>query len=235
MYKERSILAVIPARGGSKRLPGKNIKDLAGKPLIAWTIEAAKESEVFDKIMVSTDDSQIAKISNEYSAEVPFLRKESLASDTATSIDVVLDVFEFYKSRGEFYDIIVLLQPTSPLRDATNIREAVDQFLIKSASSIISVCEVDHPVQWSNELSNDLSMDNFIRDEYKNKRSQDFPKSYRINGAIYIWDSNKLLEKKTGIIENSYAYIMDRQKSIDIDEEIDFIFSSILKTKSILK
>lgn len=233
MYNNKKILAIIPARGGSKRLPGKNIKELAGKPLIAWTIEAALQSEIFDTIMVSTDDSEIARLSKLYGADVPFIRDSELSTDTSSSIDVVLDTLRFYENKNENFNIVILLQPTSPLRESNDIIGALQLFEDNKAESVISVCEVDHPVQWCNELSNSLSMDSFFKEEYKNKRSQDFSKSYRLNGAIYIWDKEHFISEKNVIIPKSFAYVMDKNSSVDIDEEIDFIIAeALLKSKS---
>lgn len=226
MYNSK-ILAVIPARAGSKRLPNKNILPLVDKPLIAWTIESAIESKIFDEIMVSTDGSEIADIAKKFGATVPFVRSESLASDIATSVDVVLDVLQKYSYLGKDFDVVVLLQPTSPLRSSQDILAAIDLFYEKSASSLLSVCEVDHPSQWCNKLDPSLSMDNFMRNDQAS-RSQDFEKEYRINGAVYVIDIKKFLIEKKFIMKPSFAYVMPRSRSIDIDEEVDFKIASVL-------
>lgn len=228
MYRDKKILAIIPARGGSKRLPGKNIKELAGKPLIAWAIDSALESKLFDEIMVNTDDSEIADIAKKYGASIPFLRDNSLATDTSSSLDVVVKTIEYYKEQNKHYDIVVLLQPTSPLRDSSDIKNAVDLFIQKEAASVLTVCEVDHPIQWSNTLDGTFSMDTFIKDEYKDTRSQDLEVNYRLNGAVYVWDTNKFQQHKGSILKPSFASVMDRTHSIDIDEKIDFIVAEAL-------
>lgn len=228
MYKDKKILAIIPARGGSKRLPRKNILPLAGKPLIAWTIEAAKESAVFSEIMVNTDDQEIAGVANEHGANIPFFRSLELGSDTASSLDVVMDTLNWYKENGTVFDIVILLQPTSPLRNANDIIQAVDLFLEKDASSVLSVCEVDHPVQWANTLDDSLSMDNFIRDEAKGKRSQDLDVNFRLNGAIYVWNVEELLLKNENILKPAFAYVMPRNRSVDIDDDIDLKFAELI-------
>ena len=162
MIGQQRLLAIIPARGGSKRLPRKNILDLAGKPLIAWTIEAALNSKYIDRIVVSTDDQEIANISIKYGAEVPFLRPKSLATDDASSIDTVINVLGEVEIINQHYEYIVLLQPTSPLRTEIDIDKAIELLEKKSADSVISVCEVDHPSHWINTLPDDGNMQLFF-------------------------------------------------------------------------
>ncbi len=218
MYKNKTFLAIIPARGGSKRLPRKNILDLAGKPLIAWSIESGLKSKYIDKVVVSSDDVEILTVSKRYNAET-IVRPDKLASDTATTFDAIKHTVE----NVEQYDYIVLLQATSPLRDAKHIDEAIELLESKNADAIVSVCEMDHSPLWSNTLDESLSMQGFLKDEVLNKRSQDLEKYFRLNGSIYICKTEKLLEEKSFFIkENIYGYKMDRKNSIDIDEEIDF-------------
>ena len=169
--EDLKIVALIPARSGSKRLPGKNIKDFCGKPLIAWTIEAALKSKYIDSVVVSTDCSKIAEISKQYGAEVPFLRPESLSDDKTTTVDVVKNFLDFSESKT--YTHLILLQPTSPLRETADIDNSVELMIKNDANAIYSVCEVDHPPEWSNSLPDDQSFDNFLRPEVLNKRSQD--------------------------------------------------------------
>jgi CMP-N-acetylneuraminic acid synthetase len=228
MYKGRKIIAIIPARGGSKRLPRKNVLPLAGKPLIGWAIEAASESGVFTEIMVNTDDAEIADISKKYTVTVPFMRSSELGSDTASTLDVIIDTLKKYRELGKEFDIVVLLQPTSPLRTGADIRRAVDMFIDKNANSVLSVCEVDHPVQWAGTLDESCTMDTFIKPEFKGKRSQELPTHYRLNGAVYVWNSTMLVEFAESIIAPSFACIMPRDRSIDIDEKIDFAIAEAL-------
>jgi CMP-N-acetylneuraminic acid synthetase len=224
MYKNKSFLAIIPARGGSKRLPRKNILNLAGKPLIAWSIEAGLNSGYIDKVIVTSDDDEILEISRKFGADI-IKRPDELASDTATTFDAIKHTVENLKK----YDYIVLLQPTSPLRNEKHIDEAIELLELKNADAVVSVCEMDHSPLWSNILPEDLSMKNFLREEVLNKRSQDLEKYYRINGAIYICKTEKLLENKGFFLkENIFTYIMDRNSSIDIDEEIDFKIAEVL-------
>ncbi|AJI46690.1 acylneuraminate cytidylyltransferase family protein [Francisella philomiragia] len=224
MISNPTFLAIIPARGGSKRLPRKNILPLMDKPLIAWTIEAAKKSKYINKIVVTSDDDEILNISKANGAEI-IKRPDELATDTATSFDAIAHSIKSL----EKYDYVVLLQPTSPLRDQEDIDDAIELLLDKSANAIISVCEVDHSPEWCNTLPENTDMSNFLPKSISNKRSQDLSTYYRINGAIYICDSNMLLDNKGFFLsENIYAYIMPRKKSIDIDEQIDFEFAKVL-------
>lgn len=223
-------IAIIPARGGSKRLPGKNIKYLAGKPMIAWTIEAALESNDFDHVFVSTDCAEIAEVSKEFGAAVPFLRPKELANDTATTNDVVSHLVEWFeKEYNQLASIIAILQPTSPLRDASNIIEAVNLMQEKSAKAVISVCELEHPIQFCNQLDIDGNMDGFIKQEDM-QRTQDFEPYYRLNGAIYCFERNYVGRLEQLYSEGTYAYVMKSRSSIDIDTYEDFQLAEFYKT-----
>jgi pseudaminic acid cytidylyltransferase len=222
MINNKKVLAIIPARGGSKRLPRKNILPLAGKPLIAWTIEAALESCIFDDVIVSTDDDEIAEVSSSFGARVPFIRPGHLANDTASSVDVIKHALLWFQGKGINFTDVVLLQATSPLRNSNDIKEAFDIYSQKKASSVLSVCEVDHPTYWCNTLDASLSMNDFIKENESKSRSQDFDKEYRLNGAIYILNVDKFLMMENTILKPSFASVMPRTRSIDIDEDIDF-------------
>ena len=229
----KKILAIVPARGGSKRLPGKNIKVLNGKPLIQWTIEAALGIDDICRVMVSTDSQEIANIASKSGAEVPFIRPKELASDTSSSSAVIENALDFYKEQGEFFDLVLLLQPTSPMRNKKHIEQSIALLHLKNADAIVSVCECEHSPLWTNTLPDDLSMDDFISGEIKQTRSQDLPISYRLNGAIYLSKVSRFYEEKTLFLSsNIYAYIMDSQSSVDIDHELDFLLAeTILKYK----
>ena len=233
MYKNKKFLAIIPARGGSKRLLNKNILNLIDKPMITYSIEAGLNSKYIDEVIVSTDSKKIADISKQFGAKIPFIRPSILATDTATSFDVVKHTIEFYKNNlNKEFDYLILLQPTSPLRDEKSIDEAIEFIFEKSADCVISVCEAEHSPLWMNSLESDLSMENFIPKEIENLRSQDLKKYYRINGAIYIVEVNKFLNEKTLFLKkNSFAFIMSKENSIDIDEEIDFKLAEVLLKK----
>lgn len=215
-------IAIIPARSGSKRLPGKNIKLLGDKPLIAWTIKAAIESNVFDRVFVSTDSQEIANISKQYGAEVPFLRPEYLASDTATTNDVITHLVDWFESEyNKTTSLIAILQPTSPFRNANDIVEAFKEMNDKSAKAIISVCRLEHPIQFCNQLGPDGSMAGFVN--LKNiKRTQDLEPTYRLNGALYIFDRSYVGRMNELYSKGTFAYVMDSKHSIDIDTQNDF-------------
>ena len=222
-------ICIIPARSGSKGLKDKNIKDLCGKPLMAYTIETAIESKLFDCIMVSTDSEQYAEIAKKYGAEVPFLRSDTLASDKASSWDVVREVLNNYSLLGKTFDNVFLLQPTSPLRKTIHIQKAFKTFNEKKATYLVGVCETDHSPLWCNTIPEDLSLDGFIDKKVLETPRQALPKYYRINGAIYIIKTDYLLSaKKIEFDEGSFAYIMDKKHSVDIDDELDFEIARLL-------
>ena len=226
MIAGKTVLAIIPARGGSKGVLRKNIRELGGKPLIAWTIGEAKKSNYIDRIILSSEDDEIIKVAKHWGCEVPFIRPRELAQDNTPGIDPVIHAIETLQEK---YDYIVLLQPTSPLRNEKHIDEAIELLELKKADAIISVCETDHSPLWCNILNEDLSMTNFLSKELLNKRSQDLPLFYRLNGAIYICETQKLLRNKSFFIkENIFAYIMDKKTSVDIDDDIDFLVAKEL-------
>ncbi|WP_457745044.1 acylneuraminate cytidylyltransferase family protein [Sulfurimonas sp.] len=219
------ILAIIPARGGSKRLPRKNVLDLHGKPLIAWSIEAALRSRYISKTVVTSDDEEILDIAKRYKADT-IERPDELASDSATTFEAIKHAIE---TSDESYKYIILLQATSPLRDEKHIDEAIELLNVKNADAIVSVCEMEHSPLWSNTLDDDLSMKGFLKEEVLNKRSQDLEKYYRLNGAIYIANVKKFLENGSFFLkENIYAYVMEKSDSIDIDTQADFDFANYL-------
>lgn len=221
-------LAIIPARSGSKGLKDKNIKLLNGKPLLAYTIEAAKKSGKFDEIMVSTDSERYACIAKEWGAKVPFLRNEMLSNDTASSWDVVKNVIEEYKFFGIEFDTVALLQPTSPLRTANDIKDGYQLMSEKDANAIISVCEMDHSPVWANTLPETNSMENFVKKEFRNLPRQAIPTFFRINGAIYIVKIEYLLTNADIYDTKSYATVMSKENSVDIDSQLDFTIAEIL-------
>jgi len=230
MYKNKKILAIIPARGGSKRLPKKNLMDLAGKPLIAYSIKAAKNSKYIDDVILSSESEEILAVGREYGAQTPFVRPKELAEDASRSIDVVTHAL---KTLQEQYDAVILLQPTSPLRTSKDIDSAIEMFYNKQATSVIGVCEMEHSPLWANTLDESMSMEGFLDDKYNNARSQDLPTYYRINGAFYMSKSESVLENETFFVKkNIYAYLMSQEDSVDIDTKLDFIVAqAILKER----
>ena len=218
------ILAVIPARAGSKRLPGKNLLSLADKPLIAHTIERAKACGNLTRVIVSTDSNEIAQASRIFGAEVPWVRPAELATDEAASFDVIKHALdECEKEDGKDYDALVLLQPTSPLRSVEDIDGAIDLFKTSKASMVVSVCEVDHPVEWTvNVDPKDFSL------KQVSLTSETGQKELRYNGAVYVYSRDFLMQGKPGIPDDAKAYIMPRARSVDIDDELDFKLAEAL-------
>jgi CMP-N,N'-diacetyllegionaminic acid synthase len=232
---KKKYLAIIPAREGSKRLPNKNILNIAGKPLIIWTIEAALQSNYIDEIVLSTDSQKIADIGMTHGLKIPFLRPKELGTDNTTTVDVIRHAVEFYKTNLSIeFENVILLQPTSPLRETIDIDNAIMYFEDKQANAIISVTECDHSPLWAGKLPDDFSMINFLDKEIKEKRSQELPVYYRLNGAIYIWKVEELLKENNYFLkEKIYAYQMEKNKSIDIDSKFDFDIADFLLTKKI--
>ncbi len=222
-------LALVPARGGSRRLPGKNLAALAGRPLIGWTIDAALSARSVDDVIVSTDDPAIAEVAQAAGAEVPFLRPKDIATDHSSTEEVMRHALQSLAEAGRTWDLLVLLQPTSPLRTSADIDEAVTLFRERQASAVISVCTTDHPPEWCNPLPPDRSLEGFLRPDVVGKRSQDLPTSYRLNGAIYIYPCQAIREGAlAAFARGSYAYVMPREHSIDIDEPIDLVIAGAL-------
>jgi len=228
MYKNKSVLALIPARGGSKGVSRKNVRHVAGKPLIAWTIGEAKKSLFLDSIIVSTDDGQIASVARRSGARVPFMRPKKLATDKADMMSVVMHALDWTERHGERYDYLLLLQPSSPLRTADDIDGAIRELIQKRRMSIVSVCEVDHPPHWSNVLPRSGSMRDFINTRIIGKNRQDIRTFYRINGAIYIASTKYLKKRPEFVGADTYAFIMPKERSVDIDTEFDLKVADLL-------
>jgi CMP-N,N'-diacetyllegionaminic acid synthase len=227
-------LAIIPARSGSKGLKDKNIKPLNGSPLIAYTINAALNSGIFDEVIVSTDSKEYAEIAISYGAKVPYLRPKELATDDARSWDVVKEIIKHYEVKNIFYETITLLQPTSPLRDERDIIGAHQFFDEKKAEFVVSVNQVDFHPKWSNTLPADLSFKNFLDKSIMNVPRHKLDTYYRVNGAIYIINKILLMNEINYYDSNSFAYIMDKSKSIDVDDIFDFwLAETILEKKSL--
>lgn len=219
MYNSSKILALIPARGGSKGIKDKNIIDLKGYPLIAYSIVASLGSKYIDSTVVSTDSTKIANIAKTYGASVPFIRPTKLASDDAKTIDVVLHAINMVKVKGEEFDVLVLLQPTQPLRTVNDIDAAIELFFKKGKCSLVSISPVeDHPlfIRTIDSSGSVLS----LLDESSTCRRQEMKSYYKVNGCIYINCINEL-SKETSFNDNQIAFIMKPEHSVDIDEMKD--------------
>ena len=224
----KRILSIIPARGGSKGLPRKNIIDLAGKPLIAWTIEASISSKYITKTIVSSDDDEILEVSKKYGSEI-VRRPDNLASDTATSESGVEHVIDYLKSIGEEFDLIILLQPTSPLRTFSDINRAFEIVFDSDATALISVTEIDNKFLKSFKENSNGFLKSVSNNEYPFMRRQDLPITYIGNGAIYIIMMDEFMKKLSFLTDRTAPYIMDVAKSLDIDT-----FSDVQKASDIL-
>jgi CMP-N,N'-diacetyllegionaminic acid synthase len=226
-------LGIIPARGGSKGLPGKNIMEIAGKPLIWWTIESAAGSRLLTDFIVSTDDQEIKHVSEMAGGKVPFLRPEELARDTSTSADVVLNIIEYYETRGTFFDNIVLLEPTSPLRKRTDIDDALNILFgdYKNADGIISVGKIhlENPSVTKYIAGNRLFP---VINEKKITRRQDYPDYYFPYGVLYIIKTDVLKKGKSFYTENIIPYYIERWQNYELDDKYDFYaIEAIMKMK----
>ena len=252
MIQNRTILAMIPARGGSKGIKDKNITPLAGKPLITYTIEAALKSRYIDRVVVSTDSEKIAKVARNAGADVPFLRPAELASDTAKSIDAVLHCIQVCQG-----DIFLLLQPTSPLRTAEDIDAAIETFIAHGEKGLCSVNEIgDHPIL-TRTMDGERNLQPLLHYETAGDkgdgsechlgvqvtfgtvpfvtnstvRRQDMPAFYHVNGAIYI---NRIdeINRDTSFNDNPVGYVMPRQRSVDIDTAEDLKLAEVFLNES---
>jgi len=226
---ETKILAIIPARGGSKTIPRKNIKLLNGKPLIYYTIKESIKSKYLGRIIVSTEDKEISEISKKCGAEV-IERPEELAKDETPTIDVIFHVLQVVKAENFEPGAVVLLQPTSPLRNVQDIDNAIELFLKNDCESVVSVCEVEHSLYWSFEIENRY-LKPIFGGKYLNMRRQDLPKVYTPNGAIYVSTPEILRKYKSFYCSKTIPYIMPPERSVDIDNEIDFMLAELLMMK----
>lgn len=223
MIEKNKIVALIPARGGSKGIKNKNIIDLCGKPLISYTIQAALESKYIDKVIVSTDSQEIADVAIKYGAEVPFLRPGELASDTSKTIDAVMHAVGELEKRKEEYDILILLQATQPLRTADDIDSAIELFIKNKGQSLVSVSPVeDNPILI--RTIDNLGRMNSILPMKSTCRRQNMPLYYRVNGCIYI-NLISELDLNTSFNDNKIPYIMPKERSVDIDEIKDLLIA----------
>ncbi|MFX1383818.1 MAG: cytidylyltransferase domain-containing protein [Promethearchaeota archaeon] len=223
------IISIIPARGGSKRIPEKNIKPLAGKPLIVYTIEEALKSEKIERVIVSTENLEITEISEKSGAEV-IKRPKELAEDKTPMIDVIFNVMNQLKDDYDDSIIIVLLQPTSPLRSAGDIDNCLDIILKNDCESVVSVYEISFPPYWVFEINKGYLTPKFGM-KYIMMERGDFKKSYLPNGALYVASFETLCKYKSFYCKRTIPYIMSFEKSIDIDNEIDFILTELLMKK----
>jgi len=231
MYKGKKILALIPARAGSKGLPGKNIRPMLGKPLIAWSVEHALLAGCVDSIVVSTDSSEAAAAAKAAGAEVPFMRPPDLAADTATSADVIIHALDFLEARGQRYDTFVLLEPTSPLREPCDVTAALDLLAANpAAKAVISVAKAEaaHPdfcVELAPATKLISSPGGIV---FSHKRRQDIVSLHYLAGTIYASDVGAFRTRRSFVHQDSIGYEVPRWKAVEIDELSDFICAEAL-------
>lgn len=235
MYKDKSILCIIPARSGSKGLKNKNILPLCGKPLISYTIDIAVKSGVFDEVFVSTDSSEYMDIAIKCGASVPFLRSKDISGDSARLMDYVIETLKNYREkRNQSFDYFIILQPTSPIREVFHIIDVVRLLIDERIDSVVSVAEADHMPQLCNKLPESKSMYNFIDSEKVGNR-QNFGKYYRLNGSIYGIKTSIYMDLNDFYVKNSKAYIMGKKYSVDIDDEFDFFMCEKIYEEVMMK
>jgi CMP-N-acetylneuraminic acid synthetase len=229
MARQRDILCLIPARGGSKGIPRKNVRKLCGKPLISYTIEAAQQADL-GRVVVSTDDYEIASVSREFGLDHVLDRPSALASDTASSIDVVLHaVDQLYEERADCW--VCLLQPTSPLRNAADIECAVELSRAENAD-VVSVCEARKPLSWYYRMDHDRRLEAAAGESTASRRQEAFP-CYLPNGAIYVFAPEALDLEEPDLLSGSRGVVMPFERSVDIDDEVDWLLAEAIVTGSL--
>jgi CMP-N,N'-diacetyllegionaminic acid synthase len=233
MFKGKRILAIIPARGGSKGLPGKNIKMLLGKPLIAWSIEMAKKSNYIDKIVVSTDDNEIAEISGDYGIAIDGLRPSYLAGDEARTFDVIVYEIEKLKKYNQNFDVVVLLEPTAPIREIGDIDNSIELLINSNYSSLVSICksQSNHP-DFQFRIGADSRLVSYLEKDFIPRRRQDIDEAYFLVGTIYASFVEDLIKTETFCNNSTIGLEVEKWKSFEIDDYLDFqIIETILLTK----
>jgi N-acylneuraminate cytidylyltransferase len=227
MIRNKTVLAIIPARGGSKGLPGKNIKPVGGKPLIAWTIEAATKSKFIDRVVLSSDDENIINTATQYGCEAPFVRPKELAQDDSPAIDTVLHALQ----QLPHFDITVLLQPTCPLRSAEDIDNALSTLFSKNAKSCVSVTTPDKSPYWMYVVNGYNRLNPLLDKKLAAKQRQELPQVYVLNGAIYAICTEVLLNTRNFVPHGTVPFVMSKEHSIDVDYQLDLDFVEFLMQK----
>lgn len=227
MIDGRKVLAIIPARGGSKGLPGKNIKMLAGQPLLAWTIEAARKSAYIDRLILSSDDPEIIRVAKDFGCEVPFVRPKELAADDTPGISPVLHALSLLPG----YDYVALLQPTSPLRLAEDIDACLERCHHAQAPACVSVTQAAQSPYWMYKFETGDRLTPFLADASRFARRQDLPAAYALNGAVYVGRVESVLADQTFLGPETVGQVMPEARSADIDGERDFAWIEFLLTR----
>ena len=220
-------LAIIPARGGSKRIPRKNIKDFLGKPIIAYSIEAALKSNLFDEVMVSTDDQEIAQVALKYGAKVPFLRSSENANDNATIYDAIKEVMAYYSKQGCTSNIISCIFATAPFINEKILKQGFNKVIKQGFDSAFTIQKFNYPIFRALQKNENGNLEMFWN-EYLNTRSQDLPDAFHDAGQFYIAKTSALLSEKTFFTKNSVGIELSTEEALDIDTEEDWRFAEIL-------
>lgn len=223
MIDGRTVLAIIPARGGSKGVPRKNIREIGGQPLIAWTIKAAQESRYIDRLILSSDDSEIISVAHSFGCEAPFVRPAELAQDGTPGIDPVLHALKACPR----HDYVVLLQPTSPLRKRCDIDGCIEKTVMCKANACVSVAEAEQNPYWMYRIDVAGHLSPLLEGEAITRR-QDLPKAYVVNGAVYVAKCEWLLRNQTFLNSETIAYLMPSERSLDIDTERDVAIFNLM-------
>jgi CMP-N,N'-diacetyllegionaminic acid synthase len=224
MIGGKSILAVIPARGGSKGVPRKNIRMLGDKPLLAWTIEEAKKSAYIDRLILSSEDEEIIEVAKRYGCDVPFVRPAELAKDDTPGIDVILHAIEQVSG----YDYVVVLQPTSPFRMVKDIDGCIQHCIINKANFCVSVAEAGENPYWMFSMENGQTLQPILENVDKYYQRQSLPTVYKLNGAVYVADIVHLKKHRSFFTEETIGYIMPGERSMDIDTLEDYLYAQFL-------
>lgn len=229
------MLAIIPARGNSKGLKNKNILNLNGKPLISYSITEALKSKLISRVIVVTDSIKIAEISKKFGAEVPFIRPQHLAKDNSMIIDTYIYTLEFLKNKNQVYKEFVSLLPTSPLRTSYDIDESIKLFKKKKAKTLISITNLDKPVEWNLFLSKKSRIKKYLENVSAILNRQNYKPLFVPNGSIYIFNYSFLKKTREYYNNRTYGYFMPKSKSVDVDEDIDFKLAEILIKNNLKK
>ncbi len=224
-----SVLALVTARGGSKGIPGKNVASVGGRPLIEWTIEAARNATRVTRTVLSTDDETIAEISRNAGCEVPFMRPPELAADNSPHMDVLEHALHWFNQNEKWTpDYLLLLQPTSPLRQASDLDAAIELAERHDADAVVGMCECSKHPYWTKKLDVDGRLSPFFPDIEMGTHRQHLPKAFAVNGALYLVKPGVLLSNRTFYTEKTFGYVMPRERSLDIDEPFDLKLCDLL-------
>ena len=234
MYKNNTILGIIPARGGSKGIPKKNIKILVDKPLITWTIHAAQKSQYIDKLIISTDSEEIAKMGSQLGAEIPFIRSSELAKDDSSGSDVIIHALDWFQCNRKTYDYFILLQPTSPFRKTEHIDKALEVIISKQdIDALVSIQKVDQHPYWMKKINKAGYLEKYNEESSAYTYRQSLPELYINNGAIYICKWDVFIDDRSLYKRNCYPFIMERKFSLDLDTMDDWKYAEYLLNNNI--